>query len=687
MKRFILSLLAVVVLSGLQAQNAPVAVDDTVVVGLADTVIVNVVQNDYHPDGIPFRITAVAGHPFPDSTISIYLNYDNYWNWSIADTFSFYYQITDINGNVGYGSSANVYVVVDNNPFNYLDTNNVKARILSSSLQFWNHANTGSYLDYDKEIGYLFPKDLKKSPVFSNNLWVSALDENDSLHVTAERYRQFGVDFWAGPVNNLDGEISADVSNAVKWNRVWKLTKEEVIYHKFHYKDAGYQPVEAIATWPAHGDQSLGQAEYIAPFVDTDGDGIYNPMNGDYPLIRGDECIFLVFNDVREHTESKGDPLGLEVQVMAYEFYNPDTLALQNAVFFSYKIFNRSSNTYHKTSFGLFTDLDIGSAWDDYLGCDIQRGLFYGLNGDSIDGNSPEDSITAYPDKIPAQTVMLLGGPLMESDGEDNPSGECNASINGVGFGDGIVDNERYGMTRFVYMTNGGYETTDPADAKEYYQFMNGIWNDGTAMEYGGNGHVAGGAYGPATKFVFPGMSDPCNWGTGGEEPYGPVDWTMENAGTGPNDIRGTVISGDFTFKPGDMQRLDIAYVSAMAEEGKTALETVLGYSDLVRGKYLKNPDDFGYQYLGLEDKSYHSSLMKLDVWPNPAGERFSFTYQGKNKTAVYTLHNLTGKVIASGTVQNKETVVVDMRDVPEGLYIINVTDRNNVYTAKVVKQ
>ena len=105
------------------------------------------------------------------------------------------------------------------------------------------------------------------------------------------------------------------------------------------------------------------------------------------------------------------------------------------------------------------------------------------------------------------------------------------------------------------------------------------------------------------------------------------------------------------------------------------------------RNREVKNPDDFGYQYLGLEDKTYHSAMKKLDVWPNPANNRFSFSYQGKNKTAVYTILNLTGKIIASGLVQHNETVSIDMSNIPKGLYIIHVTDQNNIYSAKVIKQ
>ncbi len=683
MKKFLLSLFVIFASLHLVAQHAPVAVDDTITIGLADTVVVNVVKNDYHPDGIAFKVESCYGSTFTDSTISIYLNYEYYWAWTKNDTAVVRYILRDENGHSGLESRGYVHVIVNNNPFGNLDTNNVKARVASADLQFWkSFYYSGSVIS---ELGYFFPKQKNKSPIFKSNFWIGGLDNKDSLHMAAEHYRAMGGDFWPGPVSIIADEVLANEVNAAKWNRVWKLTKDEIIYHKFHYSDPDYQPTEAIATWPAHGDTSMGQAAYIAPFVDVDGNGVYEPMQGDYPLIRGDQCIFFVLNDSKEHRDSKGVPLGIEVHVMAYEFYNADTLAMHNTVFYSYKVFNRSANKYHNTVMGLYCDFDIGNAWDDYVGCDVSRGLFYGYNGKPVDGDGQEG---AYGDTVPAQTAILLSSGLMDADGEDNPAGECDESINGTGFGDGIIDNERFGMNRFVQYNDGGPNgTTDPEFAADYYNYMNGLWKDGTAIEYGGTGHVSGGAYGPAASFAFPGMSDPCYWGTGGEEPYGPVDWTMKTAGYEPQDVRGTGFSGKFTFKPGDMQRFDVAYVSAFAEEGKTALETVLDYSDFVKAKYAQNPDDFGYQYLGVNEKVNTGNTLKLNLWPNPVKGRLMFTCTSNRGKAVYTIKTITGRIVSEGLVYDNQKVDVDMSGLPSGLYIINVNTQTGICSAKVIKQ
>jgi len=177
--------------------------------------------------------------------------------------------------------------------------------------------------------------------------------------------------------------------------------------------------------------------------------------------------------------------------------------------FYSYEIINRSIYRLTESYFSQWVDTDLGDAWDDYVGCDVQRGLGYCYNGDAIDGSGKEDEYGIQP---PAVGVDFFQGPYMDVDGLDNPrinpqSGElvCDVSINGVNFGDGIVDNERFGMRRFVFHNNcGSGPTCDPDNASEYYNFLRGIWGDGIRMKYGGNGTPNPGATKCESEITFP---------------------------------------------------------------------------------------------------------------------------------------------------------------------------------------
>lgn len=540
----------------------------------------------------------------------------------------------------------------------------------------------GSTTEFEA-TGFEFPKGSGKYTIYNSSLWVGGIDESDELHQTAEIYRNNGMDYWPGPISKNGSELSIDISTVIEWQNVWKLNVEEISYHKLHYWEEGYELIDDIASWPAHGDEELNQAEYLAPFIDVDGDSIYNPMSGDYPLIRGEQCIYFIINDVREHGETGGEMLGLEIHGMAYEFHDSDDLPMDNTVFFNYKIFNRSENTYHDTYIGLFTDFDIGNFRDDYVGCDVSRGACYGYNGDSIDGNGEPEF---YGNFIPAQGMVILGGPLMNENETDDPQGQCDESINGVGFGDDIVDNERYGMKKFLHFDSNLGVQGISFGAEEYYGYLKSIWKDGTAMQYGGNGHISSGAYGPSANFMFPGLTDPCFWGTDGEEPYGPIDWTETSVESEPGGRRGLSVMGPFTFEPGSMERIDIAYVAAFPEDDKTAVETLMKYVDVVKGKYYLDPTYFGYQWLGIEDKEIDISVNKLIAYPNPVTNVLTFIYNGKDIVANYSLTDIMGKTAFSGSLTKEETLNLDISKLKAGLYVLTVTDTNNTYSIKVIK-
>ena len=256
--------------------------------------------------------------------------------------------------------------------------------------------------------------------------------------------------------------------------------------------------------------------------------------------------------------------------------------------FYSYELINRSTYTLSGTYFSQWVDPDLGWAQDDYVGCDVLRGLGYCYNGKPIDGTGQTWAYGARP----AVGVDFFQGPYLDADGCDNPSfsgsgvkgpsfhGSCDIvaydgqvremtyganneftgnflvkaeAINGVNFGDGIIDNERFGMKRFVYHNNTGVPSymLDPNYAPQYYNYLKGIWMDNTKMIYGGNGNLQGGGYGPACDFMFPGDSDPCLWGTKGLEPNKPGTWTEATAGNNPSDRRFMESAGEFTLLPG----------------------------------------------------------------------------------------------------------------------------------------
>ena len=494
---------------------------------------------------------------------------------------------------------------------------------------------------------YFIPANGSATSLFAGALWIAGLDINNQLKCSAVRFRQGpdlngGNDFWTGPLT-LDG-ASIDEVTCAQWDQVWKITRAEVDEFLAQFDENGnYQPADdytmpkVIEHWPAHPEEVGGSYEgvshYMAPFFDRDGDGQYNPTLGDFPyydienelchtkiktmeeeyygedvihgtvladqVLKGDQTLWWVFNDKgNSHTESNGAAIGVEIRAQAFGFATNDEI--NNMSFCSYEIINRSTYELTGTYFCPWTDVDLGYAKDDYVGCDVQRGLGYGYNGKAIDGNGEPES---YGDQPPAVGIDFFQGPYMDADGLDNPkyiftvvntfmgidpvSGDsiyihdtvgqqqiCDVSINGVNFGNGIVDDERFGMRRFLYHNNDNSNTGDPKYAADYYNLLRGIWKDGNRMLYGGNAYPGtAGTVGPACDFMFPGDSDPCNWGTDGVRPNNGYNqdgkyWTDSEAGNEAADRRFMQSAGPFTLKPGAVNYITFGVPWARANSG-----------------------------------------------------------------------------------------------------------------------
>ncbi|MCX6269671.1 MAG: hypothetical protein NTU44_00340, partial [Bacteroidetes bacterium] len=584
--------------------NPPVALADTFQVYLLDdTLSINVINNDYDPDGDAFRVISATGAvSHTDSTVSVAFPYDFYHKFSGVIPFGSYTIYDSVHQESG---TAVLYANCHNNFFNTLDINKVSARINNNGNHFWNLKDTPQYY---------IPKGTMKTALSSFSFWIGGMDVNDQLHLAADRYGSRGQDFWPGPATN--GAFYNNIFDST-WNKVWKVSRSEIEYHQSHWWLAGYTPRQSILTWPGNGDPAKGQSALLAPFIDMNNNGIYEPILGDFPLIRGDQTVFFILNDTRRlHTETNGLSLGLEIQGMAYAFDCPSDSALQYTTFLHYDIFNRSTYTYFDAFLGAFVDVNLGHPSDDYLGCDVGRGSFYCYNGNEIDGSGEPEAYGAFP---PAISVTILGGPYLEADNLDNPdtnfSGNplCDYSINGLNFGDRVPDNERFGMTAFTYTNNCSIgPTCDPSNATEYFHLMQGIWKDDVHMQYGGNGHPNSGATGPDCRFMFPGLTDSCNWGTDGIQPIGYQTgaggsgniWTEAQAGIPPGDRRGIVSMGPFTFQPGVKQELDIAFVWARqyTDSSATAVIPLLqSCIDQIRSYFVNDSIPCGGSFQGIQ--------------------------------------------------------------------------------------
>lgn len=678
MKRFVLFILLVSLSLSLMSQTQ-VAVNDTVYVNFGDIITINPLLNDYDTGGGDLAIVDNINVPehfkllsLNDSIISFKVP-----DYYLASSVKIRYELESETFNPN--ALSEIIVMFNKDHIDILEINQISAKIFPQNIQFFD-----AYYDFE-ESNFFYPKETETTTIFDMALWIGGKDAEGDLHLAGERFRQVGSDFWSGPLS-VDDIVSSDSVVAGQWFRTWKVTRDEVNEHMIHFSDNGYEMPEAILSWPAHGDPIKNQAEFIAPFVDVDQDLEYHPELGDYPFIKGDETIFFVYNDQLEHTETEGLPLGVEIHCMAWglnqgEENNP----YQSTIFYSYKIFNRSSETYSDTYLSLFSDLDLGNSGDDYVGCHVENGNFYVYNGDDFDEDM-QNGRPGYGTSIPSQSICVLGGPFLDEDNVDNPLGQCNESVNGAGFGDGVVDNERYGMSSFVYFNNNQSTIfSDPYSAPEFYNFMTGYWKDGSDMCFGGNGHytVGGDSLFPS-RFMFPGDSDPCNWGTGGVDPGVNELWTEEAAGNLPGDRRGVASIGPFTFEAGSVEYLDIALVTAPGDQVKGSKALLQDFIAQIKTDYLKNPDGFGNQHVGIEDGIQTESL--LEVYPNPINGNMIHFEIPKSNNVSYKIYNTAGQMVQEASLEAQENQTIQLGNLRSGWYILEVQADSKIFRSKLIK-
>jgi hypothetical protein len=495
----------------------------------------------------------------------------------------------------------------------FMEFNNVRA-LIETGGSLWQDRSTSN-------ASYEVPNGSNKMCLYSGALWMGGEDVNGQLKLAAHMFRQ-GNDFWAGPLGDLiDGTGNYDpftVQNAevtlfkdygaaeiipsecLKYDQFYTIRKAEVRQFITWWRcDNGFldpddcedvtkpsdEIMDRIINWPAHGDPSLGQDFYLAPFYDNNEKpgaqaGIYDPINdGDYPwydleeeidcrndrrvTLFGDETHWWVFNDKGNiHTESGGDPIGMEIRAQAFAFATDD--AINDMTFYNYELINRGTQTLFNTYFGQWVDPDIGNPQNDFVGCDVSRGLGFAFNGESSDngfqGQEP------YGQSPPAIGVDFFEGPYKDNDGLDNPlttniqeaiaDGGIPYPGLGLGFGDGVVDNERLGMSKFVYYNNASGPTGDPSTATQFYQYLNGFWRNGAPFVHGGDGQTGSNI---ETDFCFPGESDPLFWGTAGINPS--LVWSEVTVGNAPADRRFLQSAGPFTLVPGAVNNITVGVV------------------------------------------------------------------------------------------------------------------------------
>lgn len=577
--------------------------------------------------------------------------------------------------------------------YSELDIGDVRARFFSNG-RVAGGGGTGSS-PYEVPIGE------PASPLYVGGLWIGGQTTANQTRVSTILFDTDGTQhFFPGPLK-LDG--TTDAANSLLYDQVWRVSRAEVDAHQAYFlclNDPGCDPAVqypngytiplSFMGWPAMGDVAEGYATYLAPFHDFNQDGNYNPADGDAPCIMGDQALFSIFNDYLGNVNGNTG-LGVEVHQMPFAFNSADP-AIGQTVFVSYRLINRSSQTYTNTMLGFFNDFDIGCATDDFIGCDPSRNLAYGYNWDNEDTGCLGQA--GYGVQPPAFGMTLIKGPLVDADDADNASANTLPNWNGRGFGDGIIDNERHGLSHFMYFNSSASPCcNDPAFSMHSYNYMRGIWKDGTPMSYGGSGYSTD----PSAllcAFMFPGDGDPVGAGTGGQV-QNPWSETVQTPAT--PDRRGLMSMGAFTLEPGENMHLLFAYVYARAASGgpmasvealRVRVDSVLAFAETLPVWDASEMQAFSNgcaEYTSVSVGEVQGGK-QFAVFPVPVSDALHFQAPSGFAGGSFTLRDATGRAVLQQRIMPDRNSV-DVSSLAKGLYVFEAIARDARFTGRIVKE
>lgn len=564
--------------------------------------------------------------------------------------------------------------------------------------------NTNGVLFHNLETSqgsYEAPADSGNNAIFDATLWISGLDSSDNLHTAAITYCQQNTggfcEYYPGPLKT-DGSASNNPEVFNSYNRFWFISRDEVEEHEAYFNclndpdcdtetefPSGYTIPQEILDWPAHGNTNEGFPYYLAPFVDVDGDGSYHPENGDYPTFTGDKAVYMISNDNgTPHMNSQGQPLGVEIHTMIY-YYLDTNPALSRTTFIHQDIINRTQTDYHDVYMGVWNDFDLGNANDDFIATDVENAYVYCYNGDATDESSAVGP--GYGTDLPMIACKILAGPYLDPNGVDDLGlfdGTNNLEYGDYskGWNDGIIDNERMGLSSSIYSVPGNSATGDPNISSDFYTYLRGIWLNGVPMTFGGNGYNPANQSAATAKYVFPGESDPLFFGTNGIDPgyMTAGGWSELNESNPPGDRRIQANCGPFSLNAGQTQSLDYVYVFARQSDNPGEdLHDIL--NDHIQTA-AATPDSLPVSVVS-SVRQIHPEQIGFVLYPNPAGDKVTVTLSG-NVQGKYRMYNVLGAQVGSGVLKSGETII-DLSDLEHGLYLVNITVGDRSATRKLL--
>lgn len=472
---------------------------------------------------------------------------------------------------------------------------------------------------------------LDRSLLYTSALWIGGRDRGDTLRLAAMTYRQAGTDFFYGPnVRDFASQDSDALDTSGRWDEGFFITSDAID----DLQQDG--PVTAsIRRWPWAGRRGTTEPDRIAPFVDVDRDGQYDPDAGDYPKMKGTHSIFMAGNDHSgKHEESDAFPILTDVFTQMYA-YDCDDTVLSRTLFITYQLINRGDKRFDRFYMTTYNDFDLGFFLNDYVGTDTTRNYVYVYNGDSNQINSP----VSFGADAPSMAVKYLNHPLAYS----------------------------------MYYKNNFVPTGNPEEPLHYYNYMTSKWKDGLPLSNNGeDGRVSDTSAIPA-RYAYPG------------DPLAPSGWNEVTAGNVPGERRMLATAGPFAFHPGDTLTLEVAYIVNRSTDSHLGnVKALRDDADYIQNLYDQGRLGRGCETITATPEAQRQHRPAPEVYPNPARSHI-LLQTPLSEPLVWKLYNSHGQEVMQNRLEARTTHRLPLPDLAPGVYPYRLTGFRRSYQGKLI--
>jgi hypothetical protein len=458
-----------------------------------------------------------------------------------------------------------------------------------------------------------------------------------------------------------------------------ELKRDAAEYNETGVDQVSQAEIDEIYAWYDR-DWTEWPVDLGAPFIDRNGNGVYDPPppfgddftidsliagGFDEPGIAGadpnspaNQVLWTVYNDLdREQClQLQGsEPIGLELQTTVWGYKRTDPLG--NLYFRKIKLINKGGVDIDGVgTLGSFwidsmyvaqwSDPDLGVAGDDLLGCDTLLSIGYVYNG-----NANDNEFVKFRLAPPAAGYDFLQGPAIASPGD--------RAVFDLKYRDGF---KNLGMTSFSWFSAGS-PISDPPE---------GDYVRGTLRWYKMlRGYVP--LDGPLDFYPFPPGADPNRFPYSGDpiKGTGLLDGEGQPWSFAPGDRRLNCSTGPFTLAPGDTQDVVVAVVCGLGADRLSSV-AVMKFND----RFAQNTYDALFQvpsspkapivkvaeFDGKVILEWGSDLVRVKDTETTVNQPGGFAFEGYN---VYQFPTRTASVadakrIATVDLPTDPTVILD---------------------------